>query len=395
LSPPSNTDALAHELIDLAHDADRVAGEGRIVDAYTGTYAPRTADRPPALSQLRDALADLAAKAATATDRPEAQRLHDIQYTARGLSTFLAMEEDENALPYREAVESILGTPLFMPTEAELHDLRDELSDCLASLGLGATWPSNLTAWQSQGSVTAQEYLRELERRAGSYKDELLSNVLRHVVTEDQGLEMLHASSVSYGFADANESWSAYHYYRGNSHSVIELNRARSFNRDNAAIFASHEVYPGHHTQALIREHLYRRGELGVEATLSTLNSPGNVLAEGIGDYAQLLIGQTLEEGVRAAYLADQLATQWRHRLGVALHEGLISEREAVEDLAVQAGLDRDAAGRALRFGREWKYYFPSYVMGLRRVEELVRVHGKAILRDAYTREHLGDPIAA
>ncbi|MBA2292208.1 MAG: hypothetical protein H0W15_07120 [Gemmatimonadales bacterium] len=80
-------------------------------------------------------------------------------------------------------------------------------------------------------------------------------------------------------------SWNAYNWYKGDSHSLIQVNTDFPTPVDRAVDLACHEGYPGHHVynasleQALVRE----RG--WVEMSVYPLFSPQSLIAEGSANY--------------------------------------------------------------------------------------------------------------
>jgi hypothetical protein len=76
------------------------------------------------------------------------------------------------------------------------------------------------------------------------------------------------------------QSWSAYNWYEGNAHSLIQINVDFPVQIDRALTLGCHEGYPGHHVQGIFTEKLYR--ERGwVEYSISPLFSPQGPLNEG------------------------------------------------------------------------------------------------------------------
>ena len=81
------------------------------------------------------------------------------------------------------------------------------------------------------------------------------------------------------------KSWSAYNWYRGDFHSLIQVNTDLPIYIDRAIDLACHEGYPGHHVyNALLEKHLVKdRG--WVEFSVYALFSPQSLIAEGTAEY--------------------------------------------------------------------------------------------------------------
>ena len=82
-----------------------------------------------------------------------------------------------------------------------------------------------------------------------------------------------------------DKSWSAYNWYRGGFHSLIQVNTDLPIYIDRAIDLACHEGYPGHHVyNVLLEKHLVRdRG--WVEFSVYPLFSPQSLIAEGTANY--------------------------------------------------------------------------------------------------------------
>ena len=81
------------------------------------------------------------------------------------------------------------------------------------------------------------------------------------------------------------KSWSGYNWYKGNSHSLIQINTDLPIYIDRAIDLACHEGYPGHHVyNVLLEQHLLK--EKGwVEFSVYPLFSPQSLIAEGSANF--------------------------------------------------------------------------------------------------------------
>jgi hypothetical protein len=82
-----------------------------------------------------------------------------------------------------------------------------------------------------------------------------------------------------------DKPWSGYNWYKGNAHSLIQVNTDLPIFIDRAIDLGCHEGYPGHHTfNALLEENLVRKNGW-LEFTIYPLFSPESLIAEGSGNY--------------------------------------------------------------------------------------------------------------
>ena len=145
----------------------------------------------------------------------------------------------------------------------------------------------------------------------------------------------------------------------------------------------SHEVVPGHVTNSAYYQALYRRGKVGFEATVLTMNTRHAALAEGIANNAVLMAhgvteidqlpGDDLQIGVLLALLQDDAKNQASY---LTWHDGRpqaeVAEVLRREYLCTAERADKlsGAWGRHPLMGR---MYLPAYRAGTDRVAELRR----------------------
>lgn len=100
------------------------------------------------------------------------------------------------------------------------------------------------------------------------------------------------------------KSWSAYNWYKGGFHSLIQVNTDLPIYIDRAIDLACHEGYPGHHVyNALLEKHLVRdRG--WPEFSVYALFSPQSLIAEGTANY-----------GIEVAFPGDERVRFEREKL--------------------------------------------------------------------------------
>ena len=100
------------------------------------------------------------------------------------------------------------------------------------------------------------------------------------------------------------KSWSAYNWYKGGFHSLIQVNTDLPVYVDRAIDLACHEGYPGHHVyNVLLEKHLVRdRG--WPEFSVYALFSPQSLIAEGTANY-----------GIEVAFPGDERVRFEREKL--------------------------------------------------------------------------------
>ena len=80
-------------------------------------------------------------------------------------------------------------------------------------------------------------------------------------------------------------SWNAYNWYKGQYHSLIQVNLDFPVALDRAIDLACHEGYPGHHVYNALLEQALMRERGWVEISMYPLFSPQSFIAEGSANY--------------------------------------------------------------------------------------------------------------
>ena len=192
------------------------------------------------------------------------------------------------------------------------------------------------------------------------------------------------------------KSWSAYNWYKGNFHSLIQVNTDLPIFINRAIDLACHEGYPGHHVyNALLEKHLVRdRG--WPEFSVYALFSPQSLIAEGTANYG-IEVAFPGEERVRfeserlfpLAGLDPSAAERYYEiqsliqKLSYAGNEaarrylnGEIKREEAVEWLVRYGLFSREQAEQRTRFFDQYRSYVINYNFGQDLVREYIERRG-------------------
>lgn len=210
---------------------------------------------------------------------------------------------------------------------------------------------------------------------------EARSRTLRHIPLPDgESFEVEYVTDAP---------WGAYNWYKGDLHSLIQVNTGLPFRISSPLGLACHEGYPGHHVQnVLVEKHmLLDRG--WIEYSVQPLFCPQAILNEGGANYG-IEIAFTEEE--RIAFHRDvlfplagldpsraeeyhrfeQLTRSLRGATVEAIRrylDGVMTREEAAGWLQRFALMSAERAERYIRFGEQYRSYVVTYSVG----EELVR----------------------
>lgn len=193
-----------------------------------------------------------------------------------------------------------------------------------------------------------------------------------------------------------DKPWSAYNWYKGNSHSLIQVNTDLPIFIDRAIDLACHEGYPGHHVyNALLEQHLVK--ERGwPETSVYPLFSPQSLIAEGTANFGievafpgekrvsferdVLFPLAGLDPAAAARYYQVQALTQ---KLSYAGNEaarryldGQINRAQAVDWLMRYALSSRERSEQRVRFFERYRSYVINYNLGQDLVKAYVEKKG-------------------
>ncbi len=358
------------------HDPDSV-------DAYYGPAALKERAKARALSlesirgeaaRLRDEL--------RALEAPRDMDTRRRAFLDRQLSSLLARIDvvEGNERSFDEESQAIY--------DAVSPDLNESHFDALLA-ALEQTLPG-------EGTVAARF---ERLRKAVEIPTDKLDAVIRRAVAGCRERTLQHLSlpanerfTVEYV---TDKPWSGYNWYKGNFHSLIQINTSLPIHIDRAIDLACHEGYPGHHVynvllERLVDEHGY------VELTVYPLFSGQSLIAEGSANYG---VDLAFPGEIRVAWEKEHLfplagldpekaepyyrALELTHALSYAGNvaakrylDGEITRAQAKAWLERYTLATPERAEQRMRFTEKYRAYVINYNVG----KDLVRdhVHEKA-----------------
>ncbi|MCY7365020.1 MAG: hypothetical protein LH469_06895 [Frankiaceae bacterium] len=176
--------------------------------------------------------------------------------------------------------------------------------------------------------------------------------------------------------------WAGFNYYEGRFRSTVAINADLPVGLGALPALVSHESYPGHHTERCRKQ---ARLTALPELDLWLVNTPENVLAEGLADlgltglgldewgpvatelYADLGIAYDGERGQQIIGAAAALGAV-RQDAALLLHDRNRSHEEVAAYLSRWALLSPERARKTLAFLTDplWRAYITTYVEGER-----------------------------
>ncbi len=180
------------------------------------------------------------------------------------------------------------------------------------------------------------------------------------------------------------KSWSGYNWYKGDAHSLIQVNTDLPVRVDRAVDLGCHEGYPGHHLLNMLLERNLARAKGWVEFTVYPLFSPQSFIAEGSAnagielafpgaERARFEAGKLypiagLDPSKAAAYdklldLLHQLAGA-RTTIAATYLDGKVNRDEALDLIQKYQLISRPRAEQSLRFTENYRSYVINYGLG-------------------------------
>ena len=187
-----------------------------------------------------------------------------------------------------------------------------------------------------------------------------------------------------------NKPWGGYNWYKGNFHSVIQVNTDLPIYIDRAVDLAAHEGYPGHHVYNSLLEKNLVRDRGWVEFSVYALFSPQSLIAEGTANFGRDVAFPTKTDrmkfekevlfpaaGIDASRADEYYAVQdLMKQLDYATNEaarrlinGEIDENAAVQWLQKYAVMEPARAQQRVKFIQRYRSYVINYNLG----EDMVR----------------------
>jgi len=189
-----------------------------------------------------------------------------------------------------------------------------------------------------------------------------------------------------------NEPWVAYNWYKGDNHSVIQLNIDLPHDMDSLVLLGCHEGYPGHHVQHVLIEQRLVKERGWVEFNVFPLFSPLSPLLEGSAEFAVEVVFPGKERisferdvlyplaGLDASKAASYAAIMTLVRqLGGAGNEagrrylnGKFTAEDAAQFLQTYALMPLERARHRVVFMNQYRSYFINLSVGYDMVKKYI-----------------------
>jgi hypothetical protein len=381
--PDKRVDAIARDYVLLSLEIGEK--EDGYIDAYYGPADLQERAKAEAailsLPDLARRTKDLQARVAAIPAEGESLDARRVRFLAAQLTaaaTRLRMMQGEK-LSFADEANGLFGvTPEIKPLES--YDAVLAKIDTLVP-GSGPL-PERMEAFQNRFNIPTDRLKPVFDAAIAECKRRTLEHIALPK-NESFTLEFV-----------TGKSWSGYNYYKGNAHSLIQVNTDLPIRISRAVDLGCHEGYPGHHVLNALLEEKLTKGRNWIEFSVYPLYSPQSLIAEGSANYGIDLAFPGDDQlkfetatiyplaGLPTADAAKYLAlTKAMHDLAGARMtiardylDGRINRAQAVQLSQKYQLQSKERAEKSLDFTDQYRSYVINYGLG----QDMVRAYVEA-----------------
>ena len=305
------------------------------------------------------------------------------QYLTKQIKSLMARVEMLEGKKFTFDEESTALYDAVAPTYSEDH-FKSILKE------LGTTLPGNGSV-QERYEAFKSEFIIPQERLDFVFKaaiEECRAKTKRHI-----DLPANESFVIEYV---TNKAWSGYNWYKGNNHSLIQMNTDLPIYIDRAVDLAAHEGYPGHHVyNALLEQNLLKKNGW-MEFSIYALFSPQSLIAEGTANFGIDVVFTPDERiafernvlfplagcdssMVELYYSVHSLFMKLAYAGNEAARgylDGKLSKEQAIQWLVDYALFSRDRATQRIKFFDAYRSYVINYNLGQDMVKRYIEARG-------------------
>lgn len=310
----------------------------------------------------------------------ETQRANFLTAQVSAMQTSLRLLLGE-MIPLASEVEQLYGLAPEWVDEDRFNEAHRQLD---ALLPHGKDLFTRLTTYKKSAEVTAETaviVLEEIRRRL-----RVLSRQ-RFSLPGDEDFEIVLVK---------DKPWGGYNYFLGKARSRIEINTDLPLRATSFLSLLTHEGYPGHHTELVLKEMRLMNEKGWQEHGITLINSPSCSISEGLANCAldtiltpqQQIAWETELFAMAGLNLDAAWATQVRAALvplgrvtgnaAFMLHERGASKEEAATYLEKWALSSPAEARKSIEFISHplYRSYIFNYTLGMDLLEQLFNAKG-------------------
>lgn len=179
-------------------------------------------------------------------------------------------------IPFKEQFLKFYDVTLQLANESELDKLKEEFNEAYGGTG---SLEENMKSLREKRTIPKRKVFILFENALNTAKKRT-KEVFNNLLPKNERI-ILDLVSIN---NDKEAKWTYYEWYLGRFRSRIEINPTYNIYWTAFLSAATHEGYPGHHTEFAVKEQRLYRELNHFEHSILLLNSPKLVISEGIAD---------------------------------------------------------------------------------------------------------------
>ena len=389
--PDGRVDAIARDYVLLSLEIGEK--EEGYIDAYYGPAEIQAKAKAEAaklslaeLAKRTEALRQRVAAIPAEGDSLDARRIRFLAAQLTAAATRLRMMQGER-LSFADEAKGLLGVVPEIKPLSSYDPVLAKIETLVPGTG---PLPERMEAFQDRFNIPKERLKPVFDAAIAECKRRTLEHI---ALPKNESFTMEFVTG---------KSWSGYNYYKGNAHSLIQVNTDLPIRISRAVDLGCHEGYPGHHVLNALLEEKLTRGKGWIEFSVYPLYSPQSLIAEGSANYGidlafpgddQLkfetatiypLAGLPTADAANYLALRDAMKELAGARFTIARDylEGRISRDEAVALGQKYQLQSKERAEKSLDFTDQYRTYVINYGLG----QDMVRAYVEAAGSDPKAR---------
>jgi hypothetical protein len=389
--PDERVDAIARDYVLLSLEIGEK--EEGYIDAYYGPSELQEQAKVEAaklsLPELAQRTKDLQARVAAVQadgDSLDARRVRFLAAQLTAAATRLRMMQGEK-LSFADEARGLFGV---VPELKPLESYDSVLAKIEGLVPGSGPLPERVEAFQNRFNIPTGRLKPVFDAAIAECKRRTLEHI---ALPKNESFTMEFVTG---------KSWSGYNYYKGNAHSLIQVNTDLPIRISRAVDLGCHEGYPGHHVLNALLEEKLTKGKNWIEFSVYPLYSPQSLIAEGSANYGidlafpgddQLkfetatlypLAGLPTAEAGKYLALSKAMHDLAGARMTIARDylDGKISRAQAVQLSQKYQLQSKERAEKSLDFTDQYRSYVINYGLG----QDMVRAYVEAAGTDPKAR---------
>ena len=381
--PDGRVDAIARDYVLLSLEIGEK--EEGYIDAYYGPAEIQAKAKAEAaklslaeLAKRTEALRQRVAAIPAEGDSLDARRIRFLAAQLTAAATRLRMMQGEK-LSFADEAKGLFGVVPEIKPLSSYDPVLAKIETLVPGTG---PLPERMEAFQDRFNIPKERLKPVFDAAIAECKRRTLEHI---ALPKNESFTMEFVTG---------KSWSGYNYYKGNAHSLIQVNTDLPIRISRAVDLGCHEGYPGHHVLNALLEEKLTRGKGWIEFSVYPLYSPQSLIAEGSANYGidlafpgddQLkfetatiypLAGLPTADAANYLALRDAMKELAGARFTIARDylEGRISRDEAVALGQKYQLQSKERAEKSLDFTDQYRTYVINYGLG----QDMVRAYVEA-----------------